>query len=181
MLRQEQKPDACAVHRQNAADLRHQLRRALHSCLRKNLADDNDLLILQNRQMDEHIAPVCQLLQNRSRHFDQIDGRKLADTERERTVAELILPRFFLVVFFCCAQTTCVRLRGCLPRSGASLPYRPGIRFVCIICMLPSYPCMCVLARRARQELERAMELFRTCRKPSHRVQSKHRRSAARV
>ena len=97
MLRQEQKPDARAVHRQNAADLRHQLRRALHSCPRKNLADDNDLLILQNCQMDEHIAPVCQLLQNRSRHFDQIDGRKLADTERERTVAELILPRLFLV------------------------------------------------------------------------------------
>ena len=43
------------------------------------------------------IAPVCQLLQNRSRHFDQIDGRKLADTERERTVAELILPRLFIV------------------------------------------------------------------------------------
>ena len=77
------------------------------------------------------------------------------------------------------SKTICVRLRGCLPRSGASLPYRPGIRFVCIICMLPSYPCMRVLARRARQELERAMELFRTCRKPSHRVQSKHHRSAA--
>ena len=77
------------------------------------------------------------------------------------------------------SKTICVRLRGCLPRSGASLPYRPGIRFVCIICMLPSYPCMCVRARRARQELERAMELFRTCRKPSHRVQSKHHRSAA--
>ena len=40
------------------------------------------------------------------------------------------------------SKTICVRLRGCLPRSGASLPYRPGIRFVCIICMLPSYPCM---------------------------------------
>ena len=77
------------------------------------------------------------------------------------------------------SKTICVRLRGCLPRSGASLPYRPGIRFVCIICMLPSYPCMRVWARRARQELERAMELFRTCRKPSHRVQSKHHRSAA--
>ena len=49
------------------------------------------------------------------------------------------------------SKTICVRLRGCLPRSGASLPYRPGIRFVCIICMLPSYPCMCVRARRARQ------------------------------
>lgn len=46
------------------------------------------------------------------------------------------------------SKTICVRLRGCLPRSGASLPYRPGIRFVCIICMLPSYPCMCVRARR---------------------------------
>ena len=77
------------------------------------------------------------------------------------------------------SKTICVRLRGCLPRSGASLPYRPGIRFVCIMCMLPSYPCMRVRARRARQELDRAMELFRTCRKPSHRVQSKHHRSAA--
>lgn len=49
------------------------------------------------------------------------------------------------------SKTICVRLRGCLPRSGASLPYRPGIRFVCIICMLPSYPCMCVRhAGRAR-------------------------------
>lgn len=50
------------------------------------------------------------------------------------------------------SKTICVRLRGCLPRSGASLPYRPGIRFVCIICMLPSYPCMRVRARRARQD-----------------------------
>lgn len=56
----------------------------------------------------------------------------------------------------------------------------PRLSFVCIICMLPSY-LACASGTPARQELERAMELFRTCRKPSHRVQSKHHRSAAYV
>lgn len=49
------------------------------------------------------------------------------------------------------SKTICVRLRGCLSRSGASLPYRPAIRFVCIIyaCCLPILACASGHAGRA--------------------------------
>ena len=54
------------------------------------------------------------------------------------------------------SKTICVRLRGCLPRSGTGLPYRSGMLFGCIICVLPLCSYMCVWARG---ELERASRL----------------------